>query len=98
YAKPATSVTTESLLSALTARYSEEPFIVVSSTSPSTKATLGANTAHLTARYDARTNTVISICAIDNLTKGASGGAVQAANVALGLDETAGLATVAVYP
>lgn len=98
YAKPATSVTTESLLAALTARYSEEPFIVVSATPPSTKATLGANTAHLTARYDARTNTVISICAIDNLTKGASGGAVQAANVALGLDETAGLATVAVYP
>jgi N-acetyl-gamma-glutamyl-phosphate reductase len=98
YAKPATSVTTESLLAALSSRYNDEPFIVVGPTSPSTKATLGANTAHLTARYDARTNTVISICAIDNLTKGASGGAVQAANVALGLDETAGLATVAVYP
>ena len=30
--------------------------------------------------FDPRTNTVISLCAIDNLCKGASGGAVQAAN------------------
>ena len=43
-------------------------------------------------------STVIAICAIDNLCKGASGGAVQAANVALGLDEMAGLANVGVYP
>ena len=40
----------------------------------------------------------IVLCAIDNLAKGASGGAVQAANVALGLDETAGLASVGLYP
>ena len=40
-----------------------------------------------------------SICAIDNLAKGASGGAVQAANVALGLTETAGLSpSVSVSP
>ena len=43
-------------------------------------------------------NTIIAICAIDNLCKGASGGAVQAANVALGLDETAGLQQVGLYP
>ena len=41
--------------------------------------------AHITARFDERTGTVMAICAIDNLAKGASGGAVQAANVALGL-------------
>jgi N-acetyl-gamma-glutamyl-phosphate reductase len=41
---------------------------------------------------------VLVLCAIDNLTKGASGGAVQAANVALGLTETAGLTAVGVYP
>ncbi len=40
----------------------------------------------------------MAICAIDNLTKGASGGAIQAANVALGLPETAGLTSVGVYP
>ena len=44
-----------------------------------------ATCVHLTARYDERTGTVIAIAAIDNLAKGASGGAVQCANVALGL-------------
>jgi N-acetyl-gamma-glutamyl-phosphate reductase len=59
---------------------------------------MGTNVAHITARFDARTNTVIAICAIDNLAKGASGGAIQAANVALGLPETAGLNTVGMFP
>ena len=100
YAKPAngTNPTTQSLLAALAKAYAKEPFVVVRPTPPSTKATLGSNSAHLTARYDERTNTVMVICAIDNLTKGASGGAVQAANVALGLPETAGLSNVGMYP
>lgn len=75
-----------------------EPFVTVGAAAPSTKATLGSNAAHLTARYDERTGYVMVLCAIDNLTKGASGGAVQAANVALGLPETMGLESVGVYP
>ncbi len=98
YAKPNGKVTTASLLATLAGRFSGEPFVVVRPASPSTKATMGSNVAHITARFDERTNTVIAICAIDNLAKGASGGAVQAANVALGLPETAGLATVGLYP
>jgi N-acetyl-gamma-glutamyl-phosphate reductase len=38
------------------------------------------------------------ISALDNLAKGASGGAVQAANVALGLPESSGLSSVGVWP
>jgi N-acetyl-gamma-glutamyl-phosphate reductase len=98
YAKPAGEVSTASLLGTLGRRYAGEPFVVVRPESPSTKAALGTNTAFLTARYDQRTDTIIAICAIDNLCKGASGGAVQAANVALGLDETAGLQRVGMYP
>jgi N-acetyl-gamma-glutamyl-phosphate reductase len=98
YAKPSGHVTTASLLATLAGRYRGEPFVVVRPASPSTKATMGSNVAHITARYDERTNTVIAICAIDNLAKGASGGAVQAANVALGITETAGLGTVGLYP
>jgi len=100
YARPAagTTLDTESLLAALRNAYADEPYVVVRGESPSTKATLGSNAAHLTARYDSRTGWVMVICAIDNLTKGASGGAVQAANVALGLDETAGLTSVGLYP
>jgi N-acetyl-gamma-glutamyl-phosphate reductase len=98
YAKPTGKPSTSSLLATLAGRYSGEAFVVVRPASPSTKATMGSNVAHITARFDERTNTVITICAIDNLAKGASGGAVQAANVALGLPETAGLAMVGMYP
>jgi N-acetyl-gamma-glutamyl-phosphate reductase len=91
-------LSTAALLAALRGFYADEPFIVVGEQSPSTKATLGSNAAHLSARFDARTGTVLTLCAIDNLAKGASGGAVQAANVALGIDETAGLSSIGLFP
>ena len=86
------------MLDSLREAYAGEPFVVVTEGSPSTKATLGSNCAHVTVRYDSRTGHVIALCALDNLTKGASGGALQSANVALGLDETAGLPTVGLAP
>jgi N-acetyl-gamma-glutamyl-phosphate reductase len=98
YARPTATVSTASLMGVLQAAYRDEPFVVVRSESPATKATLGTNAVHISARYDERTGYVLVLCAIDNLAKGASGGAVQSANVALGLDETAGLATVGLYP
>ena len=99
YSRPASSsTTTDDLLSLLASTYAGEPFIVVSEAIPSTKATLGTNAVHITARVDARTGHAIVISALDNLTKGASGGALQAANIALGLDETLGLASVGVWP
>ena len=98
YARPTASTSTAEVLDALHTAYDAEPFVVVSSASPSTKATLGSNTAHVTARADDRTGWIVSLCAIDNLVKGASGQAVQCANLALGLDETIGLPAVGVYP
>ncbi|MGD0320469.1 MAG: N-acetyl-gamma-glutamyl-phosphate reductase [Acidimicrobiales bacterium] len=89
---------TEDAMAVLEEAYGDEPFVVVSESPPSTKATLGSNCAHLTARVDARTGWVVSICAIDNLTKGASGQAVQCANIALGIDETSGLPRAGLYP
>jgi N-acetyl-gamma-glutamyl-phosphate reductase len=78
--------------------YAGEPFVVVSQGSPSTKATLGSNAAHLTARFDERTGWVVSICALDNLVKGAAGQAVQCANAIMGWPETAGLPLAGVAP
>ena len=98
YARPAEATSTESLLATLARSYKDEPFVVVSQESPSTKATLGSNTAHLTARYDERTGWVVVLAAIDNLVKGASGQAIQCANIALGLPETAGLPLAGMYP
>jgi N-acetyl-gamma-glutamyl-phosphate reductase len=72
--------------------------MVVSDRSPSTKATLGSNTCHLTARVDPRTGWVVVLSALDNLVKGASGQAVQCANLALGLPEETGLTIAGMYP
>jgi N-acetyl-gamma-glutamyl-phosphate reductase len=85
-------------MSALREHYAHEPFVVVSERSPSTKACLGTNAAHVTARVDPRTGLVLAIGAIDNLGKGASGAAVQNMNLLLGLPETTGLPVVGVYP
>jgi N-acetyl-gamma-glutamyl-phosphate reductase len=99
YARPhGEAPTTASLLAALALFYRDEPFIVVRPQIPSTKATLGTNTVHITARYDERTGYIMVLAALDNIAKGASGGAVQSMNVALGLTETSGLSTVGVYP
>ncbi|MGA0064283.1 MAG: N-acetyl-gamma-glutamyl-phosphate reductase [Ilumatobacteraceae bacterium] len=100
YATPADGVelTSQSVLATLAKAYAGESFVVVRPTPPSTKATMGTNSVHLSARYDERTNTVIVLSALDNLTKGAAGGAIQAANVALGFVESDGLSRVGLYP
>ncbi|MFN5840895.1 MAG: N-acetyl-gamma-glutamyl-phosphate reductase [Acidimicrobiaceae bacterium] len=99
YARPAGAApTTASLLASLATFYKDEPFIVVRPQIPSTKATLGTNCVHITARYDERTGYVMVLAALDNIAKGASGGAVQSMNVALGLPESSGLSNVGVYP
>ncbi|WP_309080144.1 N-acetyl-gamma-glutamyl-phosphate reductase [Zhihengliuella sp.] len=58
---------------------------------PSTKQVLGSNHAVLQLAFDERIGRVIVVAAIDNLTKGTAGGAVQSMNLALGLPELAGL-------
>jgi N-acetyl-gamma-glutamyl-phosphate reductase len=101
YARPAGGagpLTTADVMGALHDAYDDEPFIVVTDNPPSTKATSGSNCAHLTARVDERTGWVLTLCALDNLVKGASGQAVQCANVALGLPETMGLPLGGLYP
>jgi len=99
YARPlGNAPTTASLLASIAKFYKTEQYVVVRPSSPSTKATLGSNSVHITARFDERTGYVMVIAALDNLAKGASGGAVQSMNVALGLPESAGLSNVGVYP
>ena len=66
----------------------DDPCVVVVDEPSGTKATYGANVAHVTVRFDDRTDTVVAIAAEDNLVKGASGQMIQAANLLLGLPET----------
>ena len=98
YARPTGTTSTAAVMAALHDAYDGEPFVVVTDEPPSTKATMGANTCHVTARYDERTGWVVVLAAIDNLVKGTSGQALQCLNLALGLDETLGLPKVGLFP
>ena len=98
YARVKGELNTDQALQILAETYSDMPFIVVNDKSPSTKSTFGSNAAHLTARVDPRTGLLVVLCAIDNLGKGASGQAVQCANIVLGLDESDGLSAIGISP
>jgi N-acetyl-gamma-glutamyl-phosphate reductase len=98
YARPSSPTTTDEVLGLLRDAYVDEPFVTVLDGPPTTKAVLGSNSAMVTARADERTGWVLALCAIDNLVKGASGQAVQCANIVAGLPETLGLPLVGMYP
>jgi N-acetyl-gamma-glutamyl-phosphate reductase len=72
-------------------QYGTDPFVGRIDSPPETRWVVGSNNALISYHLDARTGTVIALCAIDNLVKGAAGQAVQCANVVFGFDETAGL-------
>jgi N-acetyl-gamma-glutamyl-phosphate reductase len=80
--------------------YADEPFVhlLPEGSWPATAATLGANTVQLQVAVDADAGRMVVVAAIDNLTKGTAGGAVQCMNLALGLPETAGLPVAGVAP
>jgi N-acetyl-gamma-glutamyl-phosphate reductase len=80
--------------------YADEPFVRVLPEGqwPATKSVQGSNYAVLQVAYDPNVNRVIVCAAIDNLTKGTAGGAVQSMNIALGLPENAGLTIQGVAP
>jgi N-acetyl-gamma-glutamyl-phosphate reductase len=85
-------------LAVLRKAYASEPFVHVTDQLPATKWVTGSNGVQLTARYDERTARVVVLSALDNLGKGAAGQMIQCANLMLGLEETAGLTTIGVYP
>ncbi|WP_280193095.1 N-acetyl-gamma-glutamyl-phosphate reductase [Nocardia farcinica] len=80
--------------------YADEPFVhlLPEGTLPQTGSVLGANAVTLQVAVDADAGLLVVIGAMDNLTKGTAGGAVQSMNLAVGFDETEGLSTVGVAP
>jgi N-acetyl-gamma-glutamyl-phosphate reductase len=99
YARPAgTGLTSDRALATYREFYADEPFVAVVDEPPATKSTRGSNAAHVTVRVDDRTGTVVALGALDNLVKGASGQALQATNLLLGLPEPTGLTTVGLFP
>ena len=94
------SVTEAELRQAWADAYDDEPFVhlLPEGQWPATKSVQGSNHAVMQLALDPHSGRVIVTCAIDNLTKGTAGGAVQSMNIALGLDESAGLNVQGVAP
>jgi N-acetyl-gamma-glutamyl-phosphate reductase len=90
----------QDLREALATAYHDEPFVHVLPDGqwPTTAATAGSNAVHLQAAADPHAGRAVVVAALDNLGKGAAGQAIQAANLMLGLPETAGLTALGVAP
>ena len=80
--------------------YADEAFVTVlpDGAWPNTGSVLGSNSVHLQLAVDAAAMRLVVVAALDNLTKGTAGAAIQSANLALGLPETMGLPTVGLAP
>jgi N-acetyl-gamma-glutamyl-phosphate reductase len=94
YATLAPSATDEDLAACYATAYGDEPFVDLlepASGWPATRAVVTTNRAQVAAVADRRAGRAVAAAAIDNLVKGAAGQAIQCANLALGLPETAGL-------
>jgi N-acetyl-gamma-glutamyl-phosphate reductase len=80
--------------------YASEPFIEVlpMGEAPSTRHVRGSNFCHIGVVADRREGRTIVVSALDNLTKGSSGQALQNANLMLGIEETEGLMMAPLFP
>ncbi len=80
--------------------YADEPFVHVLPQGqwPQTKSVTGSNAVHVQVTVDEDARRLVAVGAVDNLSKGTAGAAVQCMNLALGLDEGLGLTTVGVAP
>ncbi|HBR42314.1 N-acetyl-gamma-glutamyl-phosphate reductase [Sulfitobacter pontiacus] len=84
----------------LAAAYDAEPFIEVlpMGEAPSTRHIRGSNFCHIGVVADRIDGRAIVVAALDNLTKGSSGQALQNANLMLGIDEVEGLMMAPLFP
>lgn len=99
-AKAVPGTTAEAVRAAYEKAYADEPFVrlLPEGQWPATASVQGSNAVHVQVALDGTAGRIIAISAIDNLTKGTAGGAVQSMNIALGLDQTTGLSTIGVAP
>ncbi|MBL3704540.1 N-acetyl-gamma-glutamyl-phosphate reductase [Sulfitobacter sp. BDSS02] len=90
----------QAIYKALSEAYADEPFIEMLpfGTAPSTHDVRGSNFVHVGVTGDRIEGRAIVIVALDNLTKGSSGQALQNANLMLGEEETAGLMMAPLFP
>ncbi|MDT9692933.1 N-acetyl-gamma-glutamyl-phosphate reductase [Streptomyces sp. P9(2023)] len=99
-AKAKPGVTAETVRAAYEKAFADEPFVhlLPEGQWPATASVYGSNAVQIQVAHDVAAGRIIAISAIDNLTKGTAGGAVQSMNIALGLPEDTGLSTIGVAP
>jgi N-acetyl-gamma-glutamyl-phosphate reductase len=90
--------TSEEIRSVYRQYYRNEPFVHIAELSPHTKWTYGSNHCFIYPIVDRRAKRLIIVSCLDNLVKGASGQAIQNANLLCGLPETTGLTGLGVNP
>lgn len=80
--------------------YRDEPFVTVlpAGEQPQTKNVVGSNSVHIQVEANRDAGVLLVTSAIDNLTKGTAGAAVQCMNLVLGYNETAGLPLTGLAP
>ncbi len=90
----------DKIRSAYHAAYAAEPFVhlLPDGRWPATSAVIGSNAVQLQVAVDADAGKLIAVGAVDNLTKGTAGAALQCLNLALGLPETTGLPSWGIAP
>ncbi|MEP3919907.1 N-acetyl-gamma-glutamyl-phosphate reductase [Ascidiaceihabitans sp.] len=90
----------QTIYDTLAQAYVNEPFIEVlpMGEAPSTRHIRGSNFCHIGVIKDRIDGRAIVVAALDNLTKGSSGQALQNANLMLGVDETEGLMMAPLFP
>jgi len=90
----------EAIHKALVSRYKDEPFVYILpfGEAPATRHVRGSNYCHIGVVADRKQGRAIVFSALDNLTKGSSGQALQNANIMLGLDERMGLEMAPLFP
>ncbi len=98
YADLRQNLTTEDVRELYKKHYANEPFVHVVDETPHTKWSYGANSCFMHPFVDERTQRLVVVSCLDNLGKGASGQAIQNANILYGLPETTGLTALSVYP
>lgn len=96
----ASGVSSDLVRATYQAAYAEEPFVTLLPEGmwPQTQSIVGSNAVHVQVTIDEAAGRLVAVAALDNLTKGTAGGAVQSMNLALGLPETLGLTTIGVAP
>ncbi|MEU6542360.1 N-acetyl-gamma-glutamyl-phosphate reductase [Streptomyces sp. NPDC046859] len=90
----------EAVRAAYEKAFADEPFVhlLLEGQWPATASVHGSNAVQVQVAFDPAAHRIIAISAIDNLTKGTAGGAVQSMNIVLGFHEETGLSTIGVAP